>query len=35
MAVKRAFDEHQILIVFAGQTFDLKQKLLDKNQPGF
>lgn len=27
MAVKRAFDEHQILIVFAGQTFDLKQKL--------
>ena len=28
MAVKRAFDKHQILIVFAGQTFDLKQKLL-------
>ena len=27
MAVKRAFDEQQILIVFAGQTFDLKQKL--------
>lgn len=27
IAVKRAFDEHQILIVFAGQTFDLKQKL--------
>jgi small conductance mechanosensitive channel len=27
MAVKRAFDETQILIVFAGQTFDLKQKL--------
>ncbi len=27
MAVKRAFDTQQILIVFAGQTFDLKQKL--------
>jgi small conductance mechanosensitive channel len=33
IAVKRAFDEHQILIVFAGQTFDLKQKLIN-NQPG-
>lgn len=29
IAVKRAFDEHQILIVFAGQTFDLKQRLAD------
>ena len=27
IAVKRAFDEARILIVFAGQTFDLKQKL--------
>ncbi|QHV93716.1 mechanosensitive ion channel family protein [Spirosoma endbachense] len=27
MAVKRTFDENQILIVFAGQTFDLKNKL--------
>ena len=27
MALKRAFDEQQILIVFAGQTFDLKQRL--------
>jgi small conductance mechanosensitive channel len=27
MAVKRTFDENQILIVFAGQTFDLKHKL--------
>ncbi|GAB4013492.1 hypothetical protein GCM10028808_32750 [Spirosoma migulaei] len=27
IAVKRIFDENQILIVFAGQTFDLKQKL--------
>ncbi|GAB3884032.1 mechanosensitive ion channel family protein [Spirosoma agri] len=27
MAIKRAFDDNQILIVFAGQTFDLKQKL--------
>lgn len=33
IAVKRAFDEHQILIVFAGQTFDLKQKLAT-TQPG-
>lgn len=31
MAVKRAFDEQQILIVFAGQTFDLKQKLADNH----
>ncbi|GAB2541645.1 mechanosensitive ion channel family protein [Spirosoma aerophilum] len=29
IAVKRAFDEHQILIVFAAQTFDLKQKLFN------
>ena len=27
IAVKQAFDDHQILIVFAGQTFDLKQKI--------
>lgn len=27
MAVKHAFDENNILIVFAAQTFDLKQKL--------
>lgn len=27
IAVKRAFDEHQILIVFVAHTFDLKQKL--------
>lgn len=27
IAVKRVFDENQILIVFAAQTFDLKQKL--------
>jgi small conductance mechanosensitive channel len=27
MSVKRTFDENQILIVFAGQTFDLKHKL--------
>ncbi|MFD2936239.1 mechanosensitive ion channel family protein [Spirosoma flavum] len=33
IAVKRAFDTHQILIVFAGQTFDLKQKLM-ANQSG-
>ncbi|MBD2755696.1 mechanosensitive ion channel family protein [Spirosoma validum] len=30
IAVKRAFDENNILIVFAGQTFDLKQKLADQ-----
>jgi small conductance mechanosensitive channel len=29
IAVKRAFDEHQILIVFAAHTFDLKQKLIN------
>ncbi len=29
MAVKSAFDEQHILIVFAGQTFDLKQRLAD------
>ncbi|GAB3794213.1 mechanosensitive ion channel family protein [Spirosoma humi] len=33
IAVKRAFDEHHILIVFAAQTFDLKQKLAN-SQPG-
>lgn len=33
IGVKRAFDEHHILIVFAGQTFDLKQKLAN-TQPG-
>ncbi|GAB4018259.1 mechanosensitive ion channel family protein [Spirosoma koreense] len=27
MAVKKTFDDHQILMVFAAQTFDLKQKL--------
>ncbi|WP_317046717.1 mechanosensitive ion channel family protein [Spirosoma pollinicola] len=31
IAVKKAFDENHILIVFAAQTFDLKQKLADKN----
>ncbi len=34
MAVKRTFDEHQILIVFAGQTFDLKQKLMNNQTEG-
>lgn len=29
-AVKQAFDQNQILIVFAGHTFDLKQKLADR-----
>ncbi|GAB4045049.1 mechanosensitive ion channel family protein [Spirosoma litoris] len=31
IAVKKVFDENQILIVFAGQTFDLKQKLATKS----
>lgn len=31
IAVKQAFDQHQILIVFAGQTFDLKEKLAPKS----
>lgn len=30
IAVKKAFDDNQILIVFAGQTFDLKQKLANQ-----
>ncbi|WP_338868261.1 mechanosensitive ion channel family protein [Spirosoma sp. SC4-14] len=29
IAIKKAFDEHRILTVFAWQTFDLKQKLID------
>lgn len=33
IAVKRVFDENQILIVFAGQTFDLKQKLATNQAP--
>lgn len=33
IAVKRTFDANQILIVFAGQTFDLKQKLASNQQP--
>lgn len=32
-AVKQAFDQQQILIVFAGHTFDLKQKLADSQRP--
>jgi small conductance mechanosensitive channel len=31
--IKRTFDENQILTVFAGQTFDLKQKLQDARTP--
>ena len=33
IAVKKAFDQNQILIVFAGQTFDLKQKLASNQAP--
>ena len=33
IAVKKTFDEHHILIVFAGQTFDLKQKLAASQTP--
>ncbi|MVM30192.1 mechanosensitive ion channel [Spirosoma sp. HMF4905] len=33
IAVKKVFDENQILIVFAGQTFDLKQKLATSQIP--
>ncbi len=31
-AVKRAFDQQDILIVFAGHTFDLKQKLASQHE---
>lgn len=31
IAVKRAFDENQILMTFAGHTFDLKQKLAERS----
>ncbi|WP_420150357.1 mechanosensitive ion channel family protein [Spirosoma sp.] len=34
IAVKRAFDDNNILIVFAAQTFDLKQKLTDQKSEG-
>lgn len=33
IVVKRTFDANQILTVFAGQTFDLKQKLSSSQQP--
>jgi small conductance mechanosensitive channel len=33
MAIRTAFARHQILMVFAGHTFDLKQKLFGDVQP--